>query len=186
MLGNTVVLKPSPYTPLACLRLAALAKSCFPPGVFNVVTGDDKAAFNVGGFLTAHRLVRKVSFTGSTRTGQRVMAEGSKTLKDVTLEMGGNDPAIILADCDPVKAAPKVFTGAFGNSGQICCAIKRLYVHESLYETFSKELVKCCAAARVGNGLDEGVSRTAAARELYNPSFHPASAWATSCKRGRR
>ena len=157
VLGNTVVHKPSPFTPLTGLRLAELVKDCMPRGVFNVVSGDDKSDFNVGAFLSQHPSIAKVSFTGSGPTGKRIMAACAPDVKRVTLEMGGNDPAIVRADVDVKEAAPKVFAGAFANSGQICCAIKRCFVHESVFDEFKAELVKCAETAKFGDGFEEGV-----------------------------
>lgn len=157
VLGNTFVLKPSPFTPLTALRYGELLQGVFPAGVFNVISGDDKAAFNVGRFLTSHPSVRKVSFTGSVPTGKHIMAACAADVKRVTLEMGGNDPAIVRADCDPAEVAPKLFGSAFGNTGQICCAIKRCYVHESIYDKFVEEMAKCAKAAKCGDGFEEGV-----------------------------
>ena len=148
-LGNTFVLKPSPFTPLTALRYGAILQTCFPPGVLNIVSGDDKAAFNVGQHITGHPAIRKVSFTGSVATGKRIMAACAHDVKRVTLEMGGNDPAIVRADCDPATVAPKVFGGAFGNTGQICCAIKRVFVHESIHDEFVSEMAKCAKEARL-------------------------------------
>ena len=105
--------KPSPFTPLTGLRLAELVKDCMPRGVFNVISGDDKSDFNVGAFLSEHPSIAKVSFTGSVPTGKRIMAACAPDVKRVTLEMGGNDPAIVRADVDIKEAAPKVFAGAF-------------------------------------------------------------------------
>ena len=155
--GNTCVVKPSPFTPLTSLAVAELVKDCFPPGVLNIVSGDDKQDFNVGAHLSNHPDVHKVSFTGSVRTGTKVMACCAPAVRRVTLEMGGNDPAIVRADCDPAEAAKGVFAGAFANTGQVCCAIKRCFVHESIFDRFKEEIVRCAEQARVGDGMAEGV-----------------------------
>ncbi len=152
--GNTVILKPAATTPLATLRIAELVKDLLPAGVLNVIAD----ANDLGGAITAHPDIRKVSFTGSTETGKKVMAGAADALKRVTLELGGNDAAIVLADNDPKEAAPKIFQGAFQNSGQVCIAIKRAYVHESIYDEMCDELAKLAKAAVVGDGLQQGVN----------------------------
>ena len=152
--GNTVVLKPAPTTPLATLRFAELVKDVIPAGVLNIVTD----ANDLGGELTKHPDVRKISFTGSTATGKKVMSSAAETLKRITLELGGNDAGIVLADVDPKTAAPKIFEGAFQNSGQVCIAMKRLYVHESIYDAMVDELVTLAEAAVVGDGLEQGTT----------------------------
>jgi acyl-CoA reductase-like NAD-dependent aldehyde dehydrogenase len=152
--GNTVVLKPAATTPLATLRIAELVKDLLPAGVLNVIAD----ANDLGGAITAHPDIRKVSFTGSTETGKKVMAGAADALKRITLELGGNDAAIVLADNDPKETAPKIFQGAFQNSGQVCIAIKRAYVHESIYDEMCDELAKLAKAAVVGDGLQQGVN----------------------------
>jgi acyl-CoA reductase-like NAD-dependent aldehyde dehydrogenase len=151
--GNTVVLKPSPFTPLTTLRIAEVVRSILPPGVFSVLSGDDQ----LGPWITGHAGFDKVSFTGSTATGRRVMQSASATLKRLTLELGGNDAAIVLPGVDVAVAAPKVFSAAFANSGQICAAAKRVYVHEDIYDAFADAIVALGRAARVGNGAEPGV-----------------------------
>jgi acyl-CoA reductase-like NAD-dependent aldehyde dehydrogenase len=150
--GNTVVLKPAPTTPLTTLRFAELIKDVFPPGVINVIAD----ANDLGGALTSHPDVRKISFTGSTATGKKVMASAIDTLKRITLELGGNDAAIVLDDVEPKKVAQKIFESAFRNNGQICIALKRLYVHESIYDEMCSELASIAHAAVVGDGLEQG------------------------------
>ncbi|MEI9930308.1 MAG: aldehyde dehydrogenase family protein [Rhizomicrobium sp.] len=150
--GNTVILKPAPTTPLSTLRLAEFLKDALPPGVLNVIAD----ANDLGDALTSHPDIRKISFTGSTATGKKVMASAAKTLKRITLELGGNDAAIVLDDVDPSAAAPDIFQGAFMNSGQVCGAIKRLYVHESIYDRMCDELAALATAAVVGDGLEQG------------------------------
>ncbi|MBB6375646.1 aldehyde dehydrogenase (NAD+) [Pseudonocardia eucalypti] len=150
--GNTVVVKPAPTTPLNALLLGQLLADVVPAGVVNVV-GDAGA---VGPLLTAHPDVAKVSFTGSTATGRRVMASAAGTLKRITLELGGNDPGIVLADADVAKTAEGVFTWAFANSGQVCINIKRIFVHSSIYEEFCAELARLADAVVIGPGLGEG------------------------------
>jgi acyl-CoA reductase-like NAD-dependent aldehyde dehydrogenase len=151
--GNTVVLKPSPYTPLTTLRLGETLRRVFPRGVVNVISGGD----GLGAWLTEHPAVRKISFTGSVATGKKVSAAAAADLKRVTLELGGNDPAIVLADVDPAKVGPALFWGAFTNSGQVCTAIKRLYVEEPVFEAVALQLATLAATVKLGNGLDPDV-----------------------------
>ena len=148
--GNTVVLKPSPYTPLTTLKLGELLRDIFPAGIVNVLAGGDE----LGRWITEHPGVDKISFTGSVATGKKVAASAAGTLKRVTLELGGNDPAIILDDVDPKAIAKKVFFASFVNSGQVCMAIKRIYAHESVYDDLCDALVDEAKKAKVGNGLD--------------------------------
>jgi acyl-CoA reductase-like NAD-dependent aldehyde dehydrogenase len=151
--GNTVVLKPSPYTPLATLALGGVLRDVLPPGVLNVVSGPDP----LGAWMTAHPVPRKISFTGSIGTGKRVAAAAADDLKRVTLELGGNDPAILLEDVDPAAITEKLYLSSFSNSGQICSAIKRIYVHESRYAEVVEALTERVQAAKVGDGFAEGV-----------------------------
>jgi acyl-CoA reductase-like NAD-dependent aldehyde dehydrogenase len=128
--GNTVVAKPAPTTPLTTLRFGELCAEILPAGVVNIIVDQN----DLGGALTSHLDVAKVAFTGSTATGKKVMESVAGTLKRLTLELGGNDAAIVLDDVDPKEIAPKVLAGATVNAGQLCMAIKRLYVHDSQYE----------------------------------------------------
>jgi acyl-CoA reductase-like NAD-dependent aldehyde dehydrogenase len=170
--GNTVVLKPSPFTPLSSLELGRVLRAVLPPGVLNVVSGGDA----VGRAMTEHPLVRKISFTGSVATGKKVAAAAAPDLKRVTLELGGNDPAIVLDDADPKKVAMGLFWGAFMNSGQVCTAIKRLYVHEKVYDDVVAALSNVVRAMKVGPGLESGsdlgpinnAPQLARVRELYD------------------
>src|SRR5690606_20577115 len=148
--GNTVVLKPAPYTPLSTLKFGELFRELFPAGVLNVLAGGDE----LGAWMTEHADIDKISFTGSVATGKKVLASAAGTLKRVTLELGGNDPAIILDDVDPKAIAKKVFFASFVNSGQVCMAIKRIYAHESVYDALCDALVEEAKRAKVGNGLD--------------------------------
>lgn len=148
--GNTVVLKPSPYTPRSSLRMGEVLANVLPPGVLNVVSGGD----DLGAWMTSHPVPRKISFTGSVTTGKRVAAAAAPDLKRVTLELGGNDPAIVLDDADPSAIADGIFTAAFANSGQICSAIKRVYVPESLHDDLVDELAARARAVKVGDGMD--------------------------------
>jgi acyl-CoA reductase-like NAD-dependent aldehyde dehydrogenase len=151
--GNTMVLKPSPYTPLATLKMVELLNEVLPPGVLNVVTGGDE----LGKWMTAHPTPRKVSFTGSVAAGKHVAAACAPDLKRVTLELGGNDPAIILDDANAADVAEKIFRGAFENCGQICSAIKRVYVPEAMHAEVVEVLAAKAAALKVGEGTEDGV-----------------------------
>jgi len=155
--GNTVVLKPAPQTPLTTLRIGELLRPLLPPGVLNVVVGSDTESPRPGEILTSHPLVRKVVFTGSTTIGSKVMEACAKDFKRVLLELGGNDAAIILPDVDITKTAEGVFKAAFFNNGQTCCAIKRIYVQESIFDEFVDALVARARKAKIGNGLREGI-----------------------------
>ncbi|MEO1420743.1 MAG: aldehyde dehydrogenase family protein [Pseudomonadota bacterium] len=152
--GNTVVLKTSPTTPIATLSMGHLIAGLLPPGALNIIADDN----DLGGYLTSHPAVAKVAFTGSSETGRKVMASAASTLKRLTLELGGNDAAIVMSDVDVVATAAKIFQSAFMNCGQVCLAIKRLYVHASIYEEMCEELARLAGEARVGNGLAEGVT----------------------------
>jgi len=151
--GNTVVLKPAPTTPLSSLKFGALVADLLPPGVVNVIAD----ANDLGDALTGHPDIAKITFTGSTRTGKRVFARAAETVKRLTLELGGNDAAIVLEDADPAAIAPAIFRAAFANNGQACIAIKRLYVHDSIYDAMCRELSRLADAAVVGSGLEPGV-----------------------------
>ncbi|MFZ1868229.1 MAG: aldehyde dehydrogenase family protein [Steroidobacteraceae bacterium] len=148
--GNTVVIKPSPYTPLSTLRMVELIAKVLPAGVLNVLSGND----HLGDLLTQHPTISKVVFTGSTATGRRVMTNAAATLKRLTLELGGNDPGIILPGTDPAGIAESLFWGAFINSGQTCAALKRLYVHDDMYEATCGVLASYARSVTVGNGMD--------------------------------
>ena len=151
--GNTMVLKPSPYTPLCTLKIGELLRGVLPPGVLNVVSGGD----DLGAWMTAHPGISKISFTGSTATGKKVMASASSNLKRITLELGGNDPAIVLPDVDPKQMAKELFWAAFQNSAQFCCAAKRLYIHDDIYDELRDELVEYAKTVTVGDGSRQGV-----------------------------
>jgi len=148
--GNTMVLKPSPFTPLSTLMVGELLRDVFPPGVFNVVSGGD----GLGGWMTSHPVPRKISFTGSVATGKKVAAAAAPDLKRTTLELGGNDPAILLDDVDAAEVADRVYRFAFANNGQICSAIKRVYVPERIYDDVVDALATHARAAKVGPGTD--------------------------------
>ncbi|MFK0164442.1 aldehyde dehydrogenase family protein [Rhizobium sp. NPDC090279] len=149
--GNTVVIKPSPLTPLSTIRLVEIMNEVLPPGVVNVVTGEN----SIGGALSAHPGIAKMTFTGSTETGKKVMASAVATLKRLTLELGGNDAGIVLPDADPKAIVEGLFWGAFINNGQTCAALKRLYVHDSIYEEVCRGLADYASKIVVGDGLNE-------------------------------
>lgn len=149
--GNTVVLKPSPYTPVTSLMLGEILRDVLPPGVLNVVSGGDE----LGSWMTSHAIPRKISFTGSVATGKKVAMAAAPDLKRVTLELGGNDAAILLPDVDAEAVARKIFWGAFENTGQVCSAIKRVYVPEDQYAAFVDRIADVARSTKVGDGLDE-------------------------------
>lgn len=151
--GNTVVLKPAPTTPLTTLRWAALINEAVPAGVVNVLAD----AGDIGPLLTSHKLVRKVSFTGSTETGRHVMKSAADGLKRVTLELGGNDPAIVLEDADLDAIAAPLFEAGFMNNGQTCSAVKRVYVHTSQHDALVRKLADMANAAKTGPATDGDV-----------------------------
>ncbi|HEV7714839.1 MAG TPA: aldehyde dehydrogenase family protein [Steroidobacteraceae bacterium] len=148
--GCTVVIKPSPFTPLSTLRLVALANEVLPPGVLNVVTGGAE----VGNHMSVHPGIDKLVFTGSVATGKKVMAGASQTLKRITLELGGNDAGVILPGTKIEPLLEKLFWGCFLNAGQTCACLKRLYVHESQYEEVVAKFAEYVSKIPVGNGLD--------------------------------
>ncbi|RDJ05716.1 aldehyde dehydrogenase family protein [Rhizobium grahamii] len=152
--GNTVVIKPSPLTPLSTLRLVEIVNEVLPPGVLNVVTSDDKS-FNLGAAMAAHPGINKIVFTGSSATGQKVMQSAAGNIKRLTLELGGNDAGIVLPDADPKAIAEGLFWGAFINNGQTCAALKRLYVHDSIHDAVCEALVDYARTIPVGNGMEE-------------------------------
>lgn len=151
--GNSVIVKPSPFTPYCDLKLVELATRFFPPGVVQCLSGDD----SLGPMITEHPGIDKISFTGSIITGKRVMASCAKTLKRVTLELGGNDPAIICEDVDIDTIIPKIGILSYLCSAQICMMIKRLYVHEKIYDEFLNKLVTFVKTLKVGEGTESDV-----------------------------
>jgi acyl-CoA reductase-like NAD-dependent aldehyde dehydrogenase len=150
--GNTIVAKPAPTTPLTTLLFGEICRDILPAGVVNIICDQNE----LGSALTSHPDVAKVAFTGSTATGKKVMASAGAGIKRVTLELGGNDAAIVMDDVDPVLVAGKVFQGAMANAGQICVAVKRAYVPEALYEPFCDELVRLAGEAIVDDGSKQG------------------------------
>jgi len=158
--GCTVVVKPAEQTPLTALALAALAERAgFPPGVFNVVTGSAANAPVIGGELTSNPTVRKLSFTGSTEVGKRLMAQCAPTLKKVSLELGGNAPFIVFDDADVDAAVAGAMASKYRNAGQTCVCANRLLVQDGVYEEFARKLAAQVAALKVGAGTEEGVNQ---------------------------
>ncbi|MGL4234785.1 MAG: aldehyde dehydrogenase family protein [Beijerinckiaceae bacterium] len=149
--GNTVVNKPSPFTPLSTLRMMALMNEVLPAGVINSVSGGD----DIGKAMSSHAGIDKIVFTGSIAAGRSVMSSAAETMKRLTLELGGNDAGIVLPDADPAAIAEGLFWSAFINSGQTCAALKRLYVHDSIYEDVCEAVAAVARAVPVGDGLDE-------------------------------
>ncbi len=160
--GNTVVLKPSPFTPLSTLRMVEIVNEVLPPGVLNCVTGTNE----LGQWMTEHEGIAKIIFTGSVQTGKKVMGSSANSLKRVTLELGGNDAGIVLDDADPASIAPGIIQGAFMNNGQVCAALKRLYVPASIYDKMCDELVKAAPTGKMGNGLDEDTAQGPLANKM--------------------
>jgi len=150
-MGNTVVVKPSEYTPLSVLALAKVLNEELPEGLLTVVSGGR----DVGEALASHGAVGKVMFTGSTATGKAIIRSSADTVKRLTLELGGNDAGIVLPGTDPRAIAQDLFWGAFINTGQTCAALKRLYVHGSIYDAVCEALTDVAKAMPMGNGLDE-------------------------------
>lgn len=150
--GNTMVLKPSPFTPLCTLRIGELLRDIFPAGVLNVISGGDA----LGPMMTTHSGFAKISFTGSTATGRRVMESAAKDLKRITLELGGNDAAIVMPDVDVDTVAEQLFEGAFHNTAQVCVATKRLFIHADIYDKLRDRLHQLAKNLPVGDGAEQG------------------------------
>ena len=136
--GNTVVSKPASYTPLSTIRLIEVLNQTLPPGVLNVISGPGA----IGAEMAKHPRIRKISFTGSVEVGRSIMRDAADSIKRLTLELGGNDPAIVLDDVDVDKVAPEIFNAAFMNAGQTCIAIKRVYAHENVYPALTSKLAE--------------------------------------------
>ncbi len=152
MSGCTIVLKPSPFTPLTTLRIAELIADKVPAGTVNIITGED----SLGPLITGHPDIDKITFTGSTATGKKIMEGASADLKRITLELGGNDASIVLPDADPKKVAEQLFWSSFSNAGQICVAAKRIYIHEDIYDELSQALADYAKTVVVGDGAQQG------------------------------
>jgi succinate-semialdehyde dehydrogenase/glutarate-semialdehyde dehydrogenase len=154
--GCTVVVKPAEQTPFTALALAELARRAgFPPGVFNVLTGDPVA---IGAVLTASPVVRKLSFTGSTEIGRLLMAQCAPTIKKLSLELGGNAPFIVFDDADIDAAVAGALVSKYRNAGQTCVCANRLLIQDSVYDEFAAKLAEAVKAFSIGNGLDTGVN----------------------------
>ncbi|OPX10161.1 aldehyde dehydrogenase family protein [Mycobacterium sp. AT1] len=150
-MGNTVVVKPSEYTPLSVLALVGVMNGALPVDVLQVVAGKG----DIGARMSSHPDIGKLMFTGSTATGQAIIRASADTVKRLTLELGGNDAGIVLPDVDPRAIAEDLFWGAFINTGQTCAALKRLYVHADVYDDVCAALVDVAKAMPMGRGLDE-------------------------------
>ncbi|KTR87194.1 aldehyde dehydrogenase family protein [Leucobacter chromiiresistens] len=151
-MGNTVVIKPAETTSLSVLALVAVMNQVLPEGVLNIVAGPGRT---VGDALTRSPKISKIMFTGSTPVGKRIIEASAANVARLTLELGGNDAGIVLPDVDPAAIAEDLFWGAFINTGQTCAALKRLYVHDSVYDAVVDELAKFAAQVPMGVGLDE-------------------------------
>lgn len=152
--GNTLVIKPSPYTPLSTIRLVEIMNEVLPAGVVNCVTGSDGAE-SIGAGMSSHPDIKKIVFTGSIGTGEKVARSAAETMKRMTLELGGNDAGIVLPDVDPAQIAEGLFWGGFINNGQTCAAMKRLYVHEDVYDEVCEHLVAFAKNIPLGDGMSE-------------------------------
>ncbi|MEC7161127.1 MAG: aldehyde dehydrogenase family protein, partial [Pseudomonadota bacterium] len=150
--GCTIVLKPSPFTPLTTLRIAELIKDVVPAGTVNIITGED----TLGPLITGHPDIDKITFTGSTATGKKIMEGAAGDLKRITLELGGNDASIVLPDADVEKVAEQLFWSSFSNAGQVCIAAKRIYIHEDIYDDLSKAIAEYAKTVVVGDGSQQG------------------------------
>ena len=174
--GCSIIVKPSPFTPLCDLRFGQLAAGIVPPGVVSVISGDD----DLGKWMTSHPGIDKIAFTGSTETGRHVMRSAAATIKRVTLELGGNDPAIVLPDVDPKAIAPDLFWAAFQNNAQFCNATKRLYIHESVYDEVRDALVDYVKhQVKVGDGASPD---TTLGPIQNRPQFEKVKEYFADCK----
>ena len=154
--GCTTVVKPASQTPFSALAVAELAKEAgFPNGVFNIITGSAK---EIGLELTKNPKIKKISFTGSTEVGKILMEQSASTVKKISMELGGHAPFIVFDDADIDEAVAGALQSKFRNSGQTCICTNRLFVHESVYDTFLKKFTNGVKKIKVGNGLDEGVA----------------------------
>lgn len=162
--GCTVVVKPSEFTPFSALALAELAaRAGIPAGVLNMVTGNAQA---IGGEMTENPIVRKLSFTGSTRVGKLLMGQAGATVKKVSMELGGNAPFIVFADADLDVAVQNVMASKFRNTGQTCICANRIYVEDAVHDAFIESFKRAVEALKVGNGFDDGVEQG----PLINPA----------------
>ncbi|KAH8701506.1 aldehyde dehydrogenase-like protein [Talaromyces proteolyticus] len=153
MAGNCCIVKPSPFSPYSALKVIELAQNYLPPGVLQVLSGDDR----LGPWLTSHPDIHKITFTGSTASGKKVAETAAKTLKRITLELGGNNAAIIFPDVDVDMVASEVAMGSFWNTGQVCTAVKRIYIHNDIYPQMLAALAKASLKFKMGPGSEDGV-----------------------------
>ena len=155
--GCTLVCKPATQTPYSALALAELSdRAGIPKGVFNVITGSAAA---IGGEMTSNPTVRKLTFTGSTEIGKKLMAQCAGTVKKLSLELGGNAPFIVFDDADLDAAVAGAMASKYRNTGQTCVCANRLLVQDAVYETFAAKLKAAVEAMKVGNGMEPGVSQ---------------------------
>lgn len=152
--GCTIVLKPSPFTPLTTLRVAELMKDVVPAGVVNIITGEE----SLGPLITAHPDIDKITFTGSTAVGKKIMEGAAGDLKRITLELGGNDASIVMPDANVERVAEQLFWSSFTNAGQICIAAKRIYIHEDIYDELSAAIAEYAKHVKVGDGAQQGTA----------------------------
>lgn len=154
--GCTVVVKPASQTPMTAFALGELAiRAGIPRGVFNVISGNDTRI--IGGLLTSHRLVRKLTFTGSTEVGRVLLRQSAETIKKCSMELGGNAPLIVFDDADLDLAVDGVMNAKYRNTGQSCIAANRVLVQDGIHDALAARLAERTRALKVGNGLDEGV-----------------------------
>jgi len=150
--GNATIIKPSPYTPLTTLALGQISRDAFPQGVVSVLSGQDP----LGEKITAHPAISKIGFTGSSRTGCAIAKSTADSLKRLTLELGGNDAAIVLPDARIEETAKGLITSALENTGQLCNAVKRVFVHESMKQDLIDAMVSVTESLVIGDGMNEG------------------------------
>lgn len=151
--GNCIILKPSPFTPYSIVKVAEIAQQIFPPGVIQCLGGDDR----LGPWLTEHPKIQKIAFTGSAAVGKKIMATCARTVKRITLELGGNDPAIVCPDVDIDRVASELVLGFFLNTGQVCVASKRVYIHADIYPQMIAALARCAKETVIVGGNEPGV-----------------------------
>lgn len=149
-----MISKPAPTTPLTTLLLGEIGAEIFPAGVFQTIVDQN----DLGPLLTSHPDIAHISFTGSTPTGKKVLSSAADTLKRFTLELGGNDAAIVLDDVNIKEMAPKIFFAAFINAGQVCFATKRIYAPRAMVNELAGELARLADEAVVGDGLEQGTT----------------------------
>lgn len=164
LVGDTVVAKPSPFTPLASLKMGEIWKDIAPPGVINILAGGD----DIGAAMVSHPTTRMISFTGSAAAGKKIAEAAGKGMKNFVCELGGNDAAIVLGDVDVQTVAPKLFGSAMGGTGQICAAIKRVYVHESIYEDMVDALANIARETKAAPAEEGGTMGPLSTKPQYD------------------